>query len=164
MKYIFVLLFAGAAFCVRAQSLTPEVQASSGDFYTGAGVTLSWTLGEAASETYSNASNSLTQGFQQPEMTITKVEETNAGVSVNVFPNPSAHQLNVELTLAASSSIELELFDINGRLIHTQKANVDAGKQILSMNIVSLAAGQYVLRVKDTDKKTQSTYKIQKNN
>ena len=162
MKYLFALLFVPAAFCAQAQTLTPQVQASSGDFYTGAGTTLSWTLGEAVTETYSNASNSLTQGFQQPDLTITKVEEANALVNINVFPNPSAHQVNVELTSTAASKMQLELFDINGKQVHSQQADVSAGKQKLSMNISSLAAGQYILKVRDTEKQTQSTYKIQK--
>ena len=164
MKYLFALLFVSATFCLQAQSLTPEVQASSGDFYTGGGVTLSWTLGETVTETYSNPSNVITQGFQQPDVTVTKIEEANAGINVVVFPNPSAGQLNVELTSVASRKMQLELVDINGRLVHTQEAEVPAGVQTLTMNIASITAGHYVLRVKDTVKKTQSVYKIQKNN
>lgn len=164
MKYLFALLFVPATLCAQAQSLTPEVQSSSGDFYSGGGVTLSWTLGEMATETYSNPSNVVTQGFQQPDVTVTKTEEANAGINVVVFPNPSAEQLNIELTSVASRKMKLELIDINGRLVHTQQTEVPAGVQTLSMNIASLAAGQYVLRVKDTVKNTQSTYKIQKNN
>ncbi|MBN3035463.1 MAG: hypothetical protein JW861_07730 [Bacteroidales bacterium] len=50
-----------------SQSICPEVTASSGDYYTGTGVTLSWTLGEPATETYQGSAVTLTQGFQQPE-------------------------------------------------------------------------------------------------
>ena len=52
---------------VAAQSLSPEVIASSGDYYENANASLSWTLGEIATETYSYGNNILTQGFQQPE-------------------------------------------------------------------------------------------------
>jgi hypothetical protein len=48
-----------------AQSVGPEVIASAGDYYEGANVSLSWTLGELATETYSNGNIILTQGFQQ---------------------------------------------------------------------------------------------------
>lgn len=163
MKYLLALLLAPVVLCVHAQSLTPEVQASSGDFYTGGGVTLSWTLGETVTETYSSPSNIVTQGFQQPDVTVTKVEEATAGVNVVVFPNPTAGQLSVELTSVASRKMQLELVDINGRLLHSQQAEVPAGVQTLTMDIASLAAGQYMLRVKDTGKKTESVYRIQKN-
>jgi len=49
-----------------AQSVSPEVISSAGDYYEGANASLSWTLGEIATETYDNGTNILTQGFQQP--------------------------------------------------------------------------------------------------
>jgi len=51
---------------LMAQSVSPEVISSAGDYYEGANASLSWTLGEIATETYSNGTNILTQGFQQP--------------------------------------------------------------------------------------------------
>ena len=53
-------------FFLSAQSVSPQVVASSGDYYQGTNASLSWTLGEIATETYSNGSTILTQGFQQP--------------------------------------------------------------------------------------------------
>ncbi len=53
-------------FFLSAQSVSPQVVASSGDYYQGTNASLSWTLGEIATETYSNGSIILTQGFQQP--------------------------------------------------------------------------------------------------
>ena len=47
------------------QTLTPEVLAASGDYFTSTSNSLSWTLGESVIETYSSSNNSLTQGFQQ---------------------------------------------------------------------------------------------------
>ena len=44
-----------------------EVTATSGNYDTNSRVKVSWTLGEAVIETFSNANNTLTQGFQQPD-------------------------------------------------------------------------------------------------
>lgn len=49
-----------------AQSVSPEVISSAGDYFEGANASLSWTLGEIATETFSNGSVTLNQGFQQP--------------------------------------------------------------------------------------------------
>lgn len=49
-----------------AQSVSPEVISSAGDYYENGNVSLSWTLGEIATETYTNGNVILTQGFQQP--------------------------------------------------------------------------------------------------
>lgn len=67
MKY-FSTLFLILLFpvIITAQSLTPQVISSAGDFYQGSNVSLSWTLGEIATETYDNGNIVLTQGFQQP--------------------------------------------------------------------------------------------------
>ncbi len=53
-------------FFVNAQSVSPQVVASGGDYFEGSSVSLSWTLGEIATETLSNGNIILTQGFQQP--------------------------------------------------------------------------------------------------
>jgi hypothetical protein len=42
-----------AVFC-SAQSIERDVVASSGDHFEGANASISWTLGEIATETYSN--------------------------------------------------------------------------------------------------------------
>ena len=49
-----------------AQTTSPEVIASSGDHFSNATGSLSWTLGETMTETFSNGGHILTQGFQQP--------------------------------------------------------------------------------------------------
>jgi hypothetical protein len=53
-----------------AQSIERDVVASSGDYFEGADISLSWTLGETATKTYSSDDNILTQGFQQPDITL----------------------------------------------------------------------------------------------
>lgn len=62
LLFIFVIF----PILIYSQSVSPEVISSAGDYYEGANVSLSWTLGEIATETYSNGNVILTQGFQQP--------------------------------------------------------------------------------------------------
>ena len=49
-----------------AQSISPDVVAGSGAYYSKPAGSLSWTLGELSTETYTAGNNTLTQGFQQP--------------------------------------------------------------------------------------------------
>ena len=80
MKKISIIIIGGLlSFAVTAQSLSPEVIASSGDYYENANASLSWTLGEISTETYSAGGNILTQGFQQP------IGVTVKGVDIFVF-------------------------------------------------------------------------------
>ncbi len=64
-----IVFFSHAIFCF-GQSIERDVVAASGDYYEGANISLSWTLGEIATETYDNGNNILTQGFQQPGLTL----------------------------------------------------------------------------------------------
>jgi hypothetical protein len=71
MKTIFsflsVLLFCSL---LHAQSLSPKVIASAGGYFASANASLSWTLGEPVTATFTNGNNMLTQGFQQPSVSV----------------------------------------------------------------------------------------------
>jgi len=66
MKTLLTLFSLAIICCAKSQSLSPSVIASSGGYSTGTSASLSWTLGEIATETISNGGYILTQGFQQP--------------------------------------------------------------------------------------------------
>lgn len=68
-QILLIVFLAGAVIC-SAQSIERDVVASSGDYYEGLNISLSWTLGEIATETYTGGDNVLTQGFQQPGITL----------------------------------------------------------------------------------------------
>ncbi|MBL0137193.1 MAG: hypothetical protein IPP86_01525 [Bacteroidetes bacterium] len=66
---ILILIFLAAG--AHSQTLSPKVMPSCGGFATGInGKTLSWTMGEPFNTTLSSANNKLTQGFQQPEISV----------------------------------------------------------------------------------------------
>lgn len=69
IQILLIVLIVGTIICT-AQSIERDVIASSGDYFEGDNISLSWTLGEISTETYSNGSNILTQGFQQPDITL----------------------------------------------------------------------------------------------
>ncbi len=64
-KILSILFFATTILCT-AQSIERDVVSSSGDYFEGPSASLSWTLGEIATETYTAGNIILTQGFQQP--------------------------------------------------------------------------------------------------
>ncbi|MFU8843753.1 MAG: hypothetical protein ACNA7V_08100 [Bacteroidales bacterium] len=67
MKRCFILiLIIGCFFDISGQTLTPEVISSSGGYFESTNASVSWTLGETVTETFTGTSFILTQGFQQP--------------------------------------------------------------------------------------------------
>jgi hypothetical protein len=67
MKKLLIVPALAAAICLNAQSLSPQVIASSGSYFSNGSGSLSWTLGETMTETFIAGSSQLTQGFQQPD-------------------------------------------------------------------------------------------------
>ena len=53
-----------------SQTLSPKVTPACGGYFTGGGNSLSWTMGETFTATLSSVNNKLTQGFQQPEISV----------------------------------------------------------------------------------------------
>lgn len=70
MKKVFFLIINILLFLlVKGQTISPEVVATSGDFFSTSSVSLSWTCGEIMTETFTGSNIILTQGFQQPART-----------------------------------------------------------------------------------------------
>lgn len=66
MKTIIIVICLILTIGLNAQSLSPVVLASAGGYFASGTVSLSWTLGEPVTETFSNSNIILTHGFQQP--------------------------------------------------------------------------------------------------
>ena len=145
---------------VGAQSITPEVVASAGEHFENGNVQLSWTLGEIAVSTYDNGGNILTEGFHQPELLITSIEEVSElDMMVNIFPNPTSDFINIEFT-GNKTDMLVELFDMNGKEV--SRVDVDAYQMETGINVSNMAAGGYLLRLTEENGKYVSTHQIQK--
>src|ERR1019366_834874 len=104
----------------HSQTLSPDVLTTSGDYFTNANNSLSWTIGECITETYSSSNNILTQGFQQSKYTITSVEEITKGPIITVYPNPASAFINIRTESTELRKMKAELFDVSGKLIHSE--------------------------------------------
>ncbi|MCG3166823.1 MAG: hypothetical protein POELPBGB_02606 [Bacteroidia bacterium] len=161
-KVIFTLFSFAAAAVANAQSISPQVIASAGTHYTGSNAQLSWTIGEPVITTVSNGSNIITQGFHQTLLNVTSVEEESiAGVNVTVFPNPTSDLLNINLTNNLKD-LQMELFDMTGKLLQARKIGAAEGNIQISMT--EYARANYLLRVYAADGSVNYTYKVQKMN
>jgi len=104
MKTILMILCLAATAGIKAQSLSPVVIAASGDYSEGTGVSLSWTLGEIATETFGNGSVILTQGFQQP------VEGISIGIDLDLLVYLEGPYSDPEMSTALNLSGNIPLF------------------------------------------------------
>ncbi len=72
--------------------------------------------------------------------------EHSQAMSVGVFPNPTSDNVQVSYELPTSSSVLVNMYDINGKLVKSTSMGIQAsGKQSFVLNVSDLAAGHYNL-------------------
>jgi len=159
-KTILLLIIALCGRLGFSQTLTPDVWTTSGDYFTSANNSLSWTIGECVIETYSSTNNILTQGFQQSNYSITSVQETgNGNYSVTVYPNPASSFINISAESAGAQKSRVELLDMNGSVIHSE-----VFQNNLQLNLSGYADSEYLIRIYDEKNNPVKTLKLQKIN
>jgi hypothetical protein len=157
-----VILITGIAY-TYSQSLTPTVIASAGSYYESTNLKLSYTLGEIAVTTLSTTNLILTQGFQQPTLIISSVNDPDEfDWSIIAYPNPVSDYLNVSFNFMDKQDIIIELSDITGRKVFLEKYNNLIGKEEKSISFSNLKSGIYILNIYNTEKTFLKTVKIQK--
>lgn len=146
-----VVVFA-AIHATNAQTLSPTVIATAGNYSTGSnGYSLSSTVGEPVITTLTQGNTILTQGFQQPNDVVNGLLdiEKEADGAFSVYPNPTNAKLWFGYEFNQTGKVEVSLYDIVGqKLDYTLSESYVDGKQIHSFDCSSYAAGNYVLSVK----------------
>jgi len=126
------------SFNINAQ----EIVTASGDYYESSNASLSWTIGESMTETYTSGTTILTQGFQQSRLTTTSVFELdNLNISIKIAPNPTPDIIT--LYIDNYKDTNYQLFDFNGKLL--EKKKIQDESTIISFNRYAFAA--YFLKV-----------------
>ena len=133
-----------------------EVVSSAGETHTSTGYILSWTLGEPVIETVINASNTLTQGFHQSELTITTDTELEyPDFFVKVFPNPSHDFVAIQLE-EVKKDLLFSLFDHSGRLLKTGRIV----SSYTELDLRQFSIGVYILKLTWESDKHMQTFTI----
>ena len=115
MKTIILLVFLVITVTLTGQEIQQQVIATAGNYSESETVSVSWTLGEVAIETFKNESITLSQGFQQGDLTInTLVEESLLDFSLSAYPNPVLDRLTVEFDM---DNLPYQVVDLNGKVI-----------------------------------------------
>jgi len=163
-KYLILICTFPFFFFAKSQSASPQVIATAGDYFVGTNMSLSWTLGELITETVTDGTYTLTQGFQQPHYNISSIEEpknnNNPLGDINIYPNPVADQLNVSFKDMNQKHVTIALIDMNGKiLINDIAESTTSVKQLVMTNV---AKGNYVLRFVTKDGKFTKSFKVVK--
>lgn len=146
---------------LNAQSISPEVIASAGEYYSNVNGSISWTLGEPMGETYSQTNNIITQGFQQPTDFGTRVIVGDP-VNAEVYPNPTADIVNLQFGDNTNGQYVIEVFNTLGQQLKTSTFNATPSSKA-TVSLFDYSDGIYFITVRKTDGTESSTFRITKN-
>ena len=153
MKRIYIILFMLLiGFSLDAQ----EVVSSGGKTQSASGYELSWTVGEAVTTTVSGGANTLTQGFQQSNLTITAIGELlNSDLVLKVYPNPAQDFVVIQIN-KLENQLTLYLYDLSGNLLESKPISATETR----LNLNKYASGTYLLKLTRDSHQTLQTFKI----
>lgn len=118
---------------------------TSGGNVSGNGGSLSYSVGQVVYQTHTGSNGTVIQGVQQAyEIYVaTGIKETGISLSVSAYPNPTTNYLNLKIENFELSTFNFQLFDMQGKLLQTQKVR-DNETQIEMSNY---APSTYFVRI-----------------
>ena len=78
---------------------------------------------------------------------------------VKIYPNPTSNILNVDLSFKENASVMLSIVDLLGKEIETTEVLVSSQTKSIALNVSTVSAGNYILKVKKGNE--IASYKIQ---
>jgi hypothetical protein len=115
---------------------------------TGTGIVTFFEAGVANTTTVGAGGNVYTDSLVVPQTTMGINELNSSAFNLSVFPNPLTENMNVKFSLKETSSVTMEIFDVNGNkvsdLISENEMNGDVNK---TFNVSTLAKGIYFVRL-----------------
>ena len=89
---------------------------------------------------------------------VVSIENQENELQINAFPNPVKSQLNISISLDSYTMLNVEIINLTGQVISSNKYELQAGTQIIRMNLDELSEGSYILKI--TNANGESTNKL----
>jgi len=84
----------------------------------------------------------------------TGINEQSSTVSaLSIFPNPAANSSEIKFTLAKSSDVSIELFNLEGQMLkNVFSGKLAAGENKVQLDLAGYSSGMYLVKLSDGDK------------
>jgi hypothetical protein len=73
--------------------------------------------------------------------------QTLAGAAIKMYPNPTSAEFIVEINSLIKEGAEIMIFNSNGKLVKSEKINLNQGLNQVSYNLQNLARGIYLINI-----------------
>jgi hypothetical protein len=162
LHYIRLVIVAAICLCLAALNYCKgqDIIAATACYFKTASLSVNWTIGEIATETYVNDNIMLTQGFNQGNIDIaTTSEDLCSSINIIVYPNPVNDIFTIKTGTGNAMQLKAELYDLSGSKLLSQQ--IKAGNTIINME--EFPVSQYILKVFNNLQEIK-TFKVIKTN
>jgi hypothetical protein len=97
----------------------------------------------------------LRQGFIQPPIEVFAIAETDNSLDAVVYPNPFKNIVYVRFNEALEKPVNIVLYDVLGRVVHTETQQVTSSET--SINLDGLSSAQYILTITSENKEFKTS-------
>jgi hypothetical protein len=130
-----------------------QVISSTGGIVQNSSGNLSYTLGEMVIDTRTNSNTALTQGFQQPKIIVTAINEVSGlDFSITAFPNPTTGFVKLRTEKGKPEKLDYTLYDLNGKLL--LKGMFENGEAEILFD--SFIPATYLIKIRLADKEVKA--------
>ena len=143
-------------------TLKPSVIATGGSYTETEGMSISWTLGELATATFTGGDLILTQGFQQPFDFGTGIKANELYWGITVYPNPVVNTLYIKFDIDRTRDFLIEIQDVTGRVLSLEQYKEIFPGDIIQLNTSNFYYGVYFLKVFTPDREKGQVLSIRK--
>ena len=160
MKKIKIIsLLIGLSFIVLGSLNAQQVVATAGSYSESSEASLSWTIGEVATQTLQSSNLILTQGFHQTRLTVTGINIIpDKNLDIKAYPNPAFDHVNLKLGYDLNGqNWQYIIYDKSGKKLMEKKITSD----LSSISLGNLPRATYFLKVIG-EKKQSKIFKIVK--
>ncbi|MEZ7931284.1 MAG: T9SS type A sorting domain-containing protein [Flavobacteriales bacterium] len=149
-KFLFTLILGLASLLLGIGTLhAQEAVTTSGGNSTGAGGTVSYSLGQVIYTTNNGANVSIAQGVQQPYEISTPlgIEIKDINLEFLAYPNPTNNSLKLDIGNYSNEKLTYNLYDMRGRLLKSERVT----NKITKIGMESFPASTYLLKIQDSN-------------
>ena len=129
-----------------SQYSSPQLISSSGSYNINQTGSISWSLGEVTTSTLVSNDVVLTQGFQQPSISIVdQVKTIDPDLQISAYPNPTANNITIAWNSPNLENCIINLYSLKGIIL---KQHIVTRYQFSqTIDLTGFDSGLYILHV-----------------
>jgi len=150
-KQLFLIIY--FSIICSLNCISQEVISTSAGYSETSSLSVSWTIGENFTETFSNSEIILTQGFNQSKIIVTDISEILfPEFTITAYPNPANEFINIKIESKNTEYFTAEIYNLSGTRLISELMNSDN----TCIDIQSLPESNYILRISDSHQRIKS--------